>query len=216
MVITYNGLEFFKVQSGELTLVFNPVSKNSKHKITPPRFRSDIAFVTTNHPDFNGTHGLSGKDDKETIIIDGPGEYEIQNVFVNGFQTVSHYGGKEIINTIYKVILEDITLCFLGALSDKNIPEEVLAEIEETDILFIPIGGEGVLNASEAYKLSVKITPHVIIPTHYGLVGEKDSLNRFLKEHGSLKSSPLDKLTTKKNLLVVQEGEVVVLNSVND
>ena len=215
MVITYGGLEFFKVQSGNLTIVFNPVSKESKLKITPPRFKADIALVSLNNPDFNGVQSLSGKDDKETFVIDGPGEYEVQDVFVKGFQTVSNYGGKESINTVYKVIMEGINICFLCALGDKNIDDKILGEIDDTEILFIPIGGDEVLSASEAYKLAVKIAPNVIIPTHFDVSSDKNALSKFLKEEGVNKVAPLDKLTTKKSLLATQSGEIIVLSSSN-
>jgi L-ascorbate metabolism protein UlaG (beta-lactamase superfamily) len=216
MVITYGGLEFFKIQSGDLTLVFNPVSKESKSGITAPRFKSDIALVTSNHPDFNGTNGLLGKDEKEAFIVSGPGEYEIKEVFIKGFGSNSQYGGKELNNTIYKIHIEDVNICFLGALSDSNLPENILSELEGSEILFVPIGGDGVLNPSEAHKLAVKISPNVIIPMHFGLVGEKDSLQKFLKEEGTQKVEPVDKLTTKKSQLLTQSGEIIVLSSSND
>ena len=144
MVITYSGLEFFKIQSGNLTLVFNPVSKESKINISPPRFKVDIALVSLNHPDFNGVSNLSGKDDKGTFVIDGPGEYEIQEIFIKGFGSNGGYGGQKSINTIYKVTMEGINICFLGALGDKNIDDKTLGELESTEILFVPIGGDGV------------------------------------------------------------------------
>jgi hypothetical protein len=213
MVINYSGLEFFKIQSGSLTLVFNPVSKNSKAKISAPRFKSDIALISLNHPDFNGTDGLSGKEDKETFIIDGPGEYEVQEVFIKGFLSKSNYGGKESINTIYKVVMEGINLCFLGALSEKNISDEVLGELDDTEILFTPIGGGDVLNASDAYKLSVKISPNVTIPMLFDSGG--DALKKFLKEEGLKSLKPIEKLTTKKSSLALQSGEIIVLESSN-
>jgi len=216
MVITYNGLEFFKIQSGNLTLVFNPVSKVSKQKVSPPRFKADIALISLNHPDFNGAYDLSGKDDKATFIIDGAGEYEIQDVFIKGFESVSNYGGKEMLNTIYKVTIEGVNLCFLGALGSKNIDDSILGELDDTEILFVPIGGDGVLNSAEAYKLSVKISPNIIIPMHYGLVGDTKALDKFLKEEGINKATPIDKLVTKKSTLSVQSGEIIVLKHSNE
>ncbi|HJN62970.1 MAG TPA: MBL fold metallo-hydrolase [Candidatus Paceibacterota bacterium] len=215
MVITYSGLEFFRIQSGNLTLIFNPVSKGSKQKISPPRFKTDIAIVSLNHPDFDGVGGLSKKDGSQTFIIDGPGEYEIQGIFIKGFLSSSNYDGKENINTIYKVTIEGINLCFLGALGDKNISESTLGEIDDSEILFVPIGNEGVLNASDAYKLSVKISPNVIIPMHFDSVGEKNSLSKFLKEEGITKLAPIDKLTVKKSILATKDGEIIVLESSN-
>ena len=139
MVITYNGLEFFKVQSGSLTLVFNPVSKESKQNIGAPRFKADIALVSLNHPDFNGTLGLGEKEGGGLFVVDGAGEYEIQDVFIRGFRSKSDYDGKERINTIYKVLIEGMSICFLGALNDKNIPDDIFGEIEGSEILFVPI-----------------------------------------------------------------------------
>jgi hypothetical protein len=66
-------------------------------------------------------------------------------------------------------------------------------------------GGEGVLNADLAYKLVVKLEPKIIIPMHYGEVGEKDALKKFLKEAGE-DIKPIEKLTLKKKDLEGKEG----------
>jgi len=56
MVITYHGLECFKVSLGDLTLAFNPFSKESakKHGLKEVKFGADIVFVAAKHPDFSG------------------------------------------------------------------------------------------------------------------------------------------------------------------
>jgi L-ascorbate metabolism protein UlaG (beta-lactamase superfamily) len=212
MVITYNGLEFFKVQFGNMVIALNPVSKRSKIKITEPRFKTDIAVVSFKHADFDGTGGLSSKDTKKTFVINGPGEYEVKGVFVEGFPSKTSYQEQEGINTIYKISLEGITLGFLGALGSKDLSDKVFGQLENIDVLFVPIGGNEVLKAGEAYKLAVKLSPKMIIPMHFGLVGEKDALKKFLKEEGSGNSKPLDKLTLKKSDLVGKEGEIIVLS----
>jgi L-ascorbate metabolism protein UlaG (beta-lactamase superfamily) len=79
------------------------------------------------------------------------------------------------------------------------------------DILFVPIGGEGVLNPQEAYSLAVKREPRIIIPIHYGEVGEKDALKAFLKEGGVDKLQAEDKVTLRKKDIDVKEGEIIVL-----
>src|SRR6185503_7774186 len=112
-----------------------------------------------------------------------------KEVFIKGFGSDSQYGGSKKINTIYTVTLEGINLCFLGALSAKEISNEILEELDEIDILFVPIGGEGVLDAAHAYKLAVQLEPKLIIPMHYGDVGDKNALKTFLKEGGEESSS---------------------------
>ncbi len=210
MIITYQGVEFFKVQFGDTTLAFNPISKESKFKSS--RFFADIALVSLNHPDMNGSENLS-YNGKEPFVITGPGEYEVRDIFIKGFGSKSNYGGKERINTIYSVTLENMNLCFLGALSDINLSSEVKEDLGDVDILFLPISDDGVIDAVKAEKLSVEIEPKIIIPMHFGDVGSKDALKKYLKEAGEENVKPIDKLTIKKKDLEGKQGEVVVLSA---
>jgi L-ascorbate metabolism protein UlaG (beta-lactamase superfamily) len=209
MIITYQGVEFFKVQFGDTILAFNPISKESKFKTT--RFFADVALVSANHADFNGVENLS-YNGKDPLVISGPGEYETKGVFIKGFQSKTHYGGKEKINTTYIVVLEGMTLCFMGALSDEKMSAEFLEAVEDIDILFLPVGDEGVLDASKANKLAVTLEPKIIIPMHYGEVGTPNALKKFLKEAGEEAVKPIDKLTIRKKDLEGKEGEVVILS----
>ena len=212
MIITYQGVEFFKVQFGDTILAFNPISKESKFKNT--RFFADVALVSANHPDFNGVENLS-YNGKDPLVISGPGEYETKGVFVKGFQSKTLYGKAEKINTVYTVILEGMTLCFLGALADEKLSPEFMEAIEDIDVLFLPIGGEGVLDVAKANKLAVTLEPKIIIPMHYGEVGVDGALKKFLKEAGEEGVKAIDKLTLKKKDLEGKEGEVVILSVAN-
>ncbi len=207
MIITYHGVEFFKVQFGDTTLAFNPISKNSKAKTT--RFSADIALVSLNEKDMNGTENLS-YNGKDPFVISGPGEYEVKDIFIKGFASKSKYGGDERINTIYSVSLENMNICFLGALSDINLSTEVKEALGDVDILFLPIGSDGVLDAAQAEKLSVEIEPKIIIPMHF----DPTSLKKYLKEAGEENVKPIDKLTLKRKDLDGKEGETIVLSEV--
>ncbi len=220
MVISYLGGECFKITLGDLTLAFNPPSKDSSLKVS--KFGSDIVFISQNHEDFNGIENASFGE-REPFAISGPGEYEVKGVIVRGFGAVSHYGGEHI-NTLYSISLEGITLCFLGAfgLLDGRpvLPPDAKQEFDDIDILFLPIGGEGVLDYAEAYKLAVQLESKIIIPMHYprasgqaGEIGAKDALKHFLKEVGVEGIQALDKLTIKKKDLEGKELEVIVLQA---
>lgn len=207
MVITYYGHEFFKVQFGDLTLAFNPISKESKLKSS--RFGADIALVSMNTPEMSGVDQVVFGE-KKAFAITGPGEYEIKDVFIKGFPGGKNKDGK--LNTIYFVSLEGMNLCFLGALSSKEIPAEAKAALEEVNILFVPIGGGDVLSPADAYKLAVSIEPHIIIPMHYkDDASGKALLKTFLKEGEG--GEELEKLTLKKKDLEGKEGDIVVLAS---
>lgn len=210
MIITYHGVDFFKVSFGDTTLAINPISKDSKIKST--RFGSDITLISLkNSLEHNGSD-VTSRGDKESFIIDGPGEYEISGVFIKGFPSKSEYGGSEKINTIYTVNLEGINLCFLGAISDEKVTNETKEAIDGVDILFVPIGGDGVLNPAIANKLALQFEPKIIIPSHFGEVGDKSALKTFLKEVGD-EVKPIDKLTIKKKDLDGKEGDIVLLES---
>lgn len=209
MIITYQGAESFRVQFGDITLAFNPISKDSNLK--PTKFGSDIVLVSTHHPDFNGidqaAHG-----EKKPFVISGPGEYEVKGVFIKGLLSASNYGGDDLVNTIYTVSLENMNLCFLGALNTPELKAETIEALDEIDVLFVPVGGDGVLEPVQAYKLAVSLEPKLIIPMHYGDIGGKDTLKVFLKEAGE-SPTPVAKLTLKKKDLEGKEGDIVVLES---
>jgi L-ascorbate metabolism protein UlaG (beta-lactamase superfamily) len=211
MIITYHGADFFKVSFGDTTIAVNPISKDSK--IKGKSFGSDITLISVNSPEHNGSDSTS-RGEKESFVINGPGEYEVQGVFIKGFLSKSTYGDKERVNTIYTVNLENINLCFLGALSDKELSSEAKEAMDGVDILFVPVGGDGVLDPATAHKIAVQFEPKVIIPSHYVDVGEKDALKKFLKESGEEGVKPIDKLTVKRKDIEAMEGDIVVLDVV--
>lgn len=208
MVITHHGAEFFKVTFGDTTLAFNPISKDSKLKTS--KFGADVAFISLNHTDMNGREQVA-HGDRAPFVVDGPGEYEIAGIFARGYQSQSHYGKEKKVNTVYFLKFEGMKLCFLGALDSKELPQEAKEMADDIDILFMPIGGEGVLEPSDAHSLAVKLEPKVIIPMHWDGVGIKDALKIYLKEEGSEGVKPVDKLTLKKKDLEGKNGEVIVL-----
>ena len=210
MIITYDGIESVKISHGDFTISLNPISKESKFKLA--NFGSDVVLITANHPDLNGADTAT-RQGKEPFVIKGPGEYEVKGLFIRGFASKTVYGGDERINTVYSFELDGIKVLYLGAISDKDLDSKAKEEIGDVDIVFAPIGGDDVLNAEEAYKIASKREPKIIIPIHFGAVGQKDALDKFLKEADSKDTKPVDKLTIKKKDLIGKEGEVVVLSS---
>ncbi|MBN2094027.1 MAG: MBL fold metallo-hydrolase [Candidatus Zambryskibacteria bacterium] len=218
MVISYNGVQSFKVQFGDTVLAFDPISKESRlvggqTKLRASNFGADIALISLNHPDMNGIDQVN-RGDKQAFIINGPGEYEIQGIFIKGLPSISNYDlpmkadGKKRINTIYTINLENMNLCFLGALNNTELSKETKSGIDGIDILFVPISGNGVLSASEAYKFAVSLEPSIIIPMNFN----EDSLKAFIKEGGDEEVQRTDKLTIKKKDLESKEGEIIVLS----
>lgn len=212
MVITHHGGQCFKVTFGDLTLVFDPISKAGT--LPAVRFGADIALISRNHPDMNGSEEVSFGG-KEPFVISGPGEYEKEGVTVQGFLTKSEYGlakdQADAINTMYAVKLEGMTLVHLGALSSTALPADAKEAIDEIDILFVPVGGDGVLDPAEANKLATMLEPKIIIPMHWNGMGIPKALDQFLKEEGE-EAEKVDKLTIKKKDILGKDGAIIVIN----
>jgi L-ascorbate metabolism protein UlaG (beta-lactamase superfamily) len=205
MILTYHEGACIRVAAGDTTLVLGPVSKSSKH-FKPTNFGADVAFISFDHPDMNGADEAA-RGDKQPFVISGPGEYEVKDISVAAFPSGSTYGGEGKINTVYSIHFDGLSVLYLGALGDLDLPSDVL-EMDAPDILIIPIGGDGALSPAEAQKLAVKLEAKIIIPVLY----DDKSLKQFLKEAGSEGVTPIDKLTVKPRDVADKESEVVILS----
>ena len=208
MIITYFGKQFFKIGQGEMTLACNPISKDSK-AFNGGKFGSDIALITTNHADYNGVAQLS-HGEREPFVVSGPGDYEVREIFIKGLRSEATIKDKAYINTIYSFAVDGINIAFLGALSNAEISKEVREAINEPDILFIPVGGNGLLDAKTAAKLASSLEPKLVIPMDY----DKETLKAFLKEMGAENAEVVDKVTLKRKDLDGKEADVIVLQAV--
>ena len=208
MIITYFGKQFVKIGQGEMVLAFNPVSKDSKSGVSA-KFGADIALSTTNHPDYNGLEQVS-HGDRVPFSITGPGDYEVKEIFIKGVMSNALIDNKKHVNTIYALSVDNISMVFLGALSDTEFSKETREVIDGPDILFVPVGGKGLLDAKSAAKLASSLEPKIIIPMDY----DSTSLKSFLKEIGEEKAEVVDKLTLKRKDLEGKDGEVIVLKAI--
>lgn len=200
MIITYYGISCFKAQSGETVLAFDPPSKDSDFK--SPRFQANAVLISNNHKDHNGWENLSSKiEGKDLIVLDGPGEYELEGIYIKGIKSAGQ-------NTVYSVNFEGITICHMGNFSEKELRPEIKEAIGEIDILFVPIDGDGVLDPQEAAKISSRLEPSIVIPMHYK---DNKTLKKFMDEFGNGSAKPFDKLTIKKKDLDQGKIQVVVL-----
>ena len=203
MIITYFGKQFFKITQGDLTIALNPVGRESRLAGQVPRFGADIALSSVNHPDYNGSSQMS-HGERQPLSINSPGEYEVHGVLINGFSVPTEIDGKKYLNTIFSFKVDEMNLCFLGALKNTVLPAEVLEELDSPDVLFIPLG---TLAPATVYKLATTLEAKLVIPMDY----DDKSLKMFLKEAGAEDQKPEEKLMLKRKDLEEKDGDVVVL-----
>jgi hypothetical protein len=207
MIVTHHGLHFFKLQMGDTVIALNPISKKSKDG-KPVRFGADIVLSSLNHPDTNGFAEVS-RGGEDPFVINSPGEYETQGVFVKGIFSESEYAGAKQVNTMYSFDFGGMKIGTLGLLSEE-IDAKASEELSGKDILFVPIG-DGLLDASAAYKKAVSLEPKIIIPVG-DIDSKSESLKIFLKESGVDKVERQEKLTVKQKDVEDKKSEVVVLS----
>lgn len=139
----------------------------------------------------------------ETISIDGPGEYEVDDCSVKGIAAHLHAypeGPKQ--STIYTLNTDDICVAILGHISPR-LSEQQLEDIGVVDILIIPVGGYGyTLEPKQAVELIRVIEPKIVIPVHYDDDGVKyevpqAKLEEFLKDLGIEAQDEVSKLKIK-------------------
>lgn len=209
MIITYHGKQFFKLQQGDFTLAYNPISKDSKINTKPAKFGSNITLVSVRHEDYNGIENTTFGD-TEPFIIQGPGSYEVDGVTINGFGTKALIDDVAYINTVYFVVIEDITYCFIGDLENIDLDQDIKEFTDSVDVLFVPIGSNGTISPAQATKVTKLFSPKVIIPMDYGPERDKGVLDTFVKEMGASKD-PVDKYVFKKSDIESLTGKVVVI-----
>ncbi|OGZ75426.1 MAG: hypothetical protein A3I87_03225, partial [Candidatus Staskawiczbacteria bacterium RIFCSPLOWO2_02_FULL_39_8] len=198
-------------KDSQANVVIDPFDEKIGLKV--PNFEADILLITHHHYDHDNVRAVKGS----PFVIDGPGEYEIKGVFVQGIFSF-HDGaeGKERgMNTIYMIESEGIRLCHLGDLGQKELTDEQLEKIGIVDVLMIPVGGEFTIDSSQAQKIIGQVEPKMVIPMHYELPKLKvklDDVGKFLKAMGKNAVEPQDKLTVKTSTLPKEgEMEIVVL-----
>lgn len=197
MVITYHNDTCFRVGSGKLNVVVDPVSDKFKSDITFFT-RAKLVDVTKSSDSGRSSRVQSGGElspptsNKGETLIAGAGEYEIQEVLVRGLQTNLDLK-TGIADIIYLITIENITILFMGNISSSP-SSDIMEKIGDIDILFIPVG-KGFLDPKSADKLIKQIDSSITVAY------PPKQLTAFMDELGK-KCEKLDKLVIKKKDII--------------
>jgi len=216
MEITWYGHSCFRLtERNYATVVTDPYDSKSIG-YDALKLRSDIVTVSHDAPGHNNTDAVKGS----SHVIDGPGEFEIGGVFITGVQSDAGAGKRKSKdreaaprNTIYVFDYDGITVAHLGDLQQTPTQSEI-ESLGTVNVVLVPVGGGGGLNAAKAAEVISLIEPNLVIPMHYATPAAKvslDALNKFVKEMG------LSKAETQPSLKVTRSGlpsetHVVVLD----
>lgn len=137
-----------------------------------------------------------GNNKPDTLVFDGPGEYEVKGSMIHGIST------SQSDETIYVVSIDDIKIAYLPEVT-KLFGDDELDLIGSIDVLLIAIND---LKATELSKVVSQIEPRVVIPMNYN----SEQLKLFESEVGTV-PSPIDKYKISKKDLINDTQQIVVL-----
>ena len=213
MKIQYFGHSCFYIKNKESSVLMDPFDSKMVG-LNMPKVDADIVTVSHQHKDHNQTAAVCNG-----VVFDFPGEYEVKGVKVFGYQSYhdQEQGQKRGENIIFKIIINNVVLTHLGDLG--HLPEPALIdELEDTDVLLIPVGGTYTIDGQTAKKVIELIKPSITIPMHYQTdkhnpaeFGQLAKVEEFLKLMGKDALAPIPKFEIK-TAEDLPETELVVLD----
>lgn len=213
MIITHYGLSSFLIQpkqnnSSAQSLIINPFSADTGLKA--PSVETSVLLISESEK-YITKKSISGK----PYTINSPGEYDVKNIGIKGIQIKNDpiQGEKTKNSIVYRISIDDMSIIHLGHIN-RLLTAEELSEINGTDILLVPVGGNGVLNAKKAREIVSQIEPRITIPMLYKtdkLIIDFNELDQFVKEIG-IEATREDKLKILRKDLPQEDMELLILN----
>ncbi len=165
--IRWHGHSCFEI-TNKITLVTDPHDGKSIG-IHVPDVLGDIILVSHNHYDHNSVESV---EKEESIVVRDGRIKTVLGVKIRG--VISFHdesaGRKRGENIIYVFTMDNISFCHLGDLGHE-LDGDVVQQIGDVDVLFIPIGGNFTIDAEKAWNVINSIKPKIVIPMHYKFGG---------------------------------------------
>lgn len=210
MDIIWHGRSCFTLKGKKVTIVTDPLAGTG---FSVSKLKGDAVFIST-------------MDDVDVLPVEGakatfnmPGEYEVSGVPAIGMQAWDKSKSQEKEGeapkktVIFTFKIDDIMVGHLGNIGH-TLTDEMIEKIGDIDVLLVPIGGKGCIDAKKAHEIIEEIEPRVVIPMNYKVNGEKiayDGIEGFIKIAGT-KPQELEQFSTQSKAQLPQDHtEYVVL-----
>lgn len=203
--IQYLGRCAVRVKGKEGVIVSDPFPKGGG--FDPGKPTAQIVTLSNDDPQRISTTAV--KPLKEQLfVINGPGEYEVGGIMVNGIRTYrdAEKGAQHGYNTIYVISIDEMTFCHLGDLGHE-LSTRQLEDIGVVDVLFVPAHSQ--LGPAKLAETIASIEPRAVIP----LYDSAEHLDKLAHELGLKEWEAQDKLSVTSSSLPAEgeEMRVVVL-----
>jgi L-ascorbate metabolism protein UlaG (beta-lactamase superfamily) len=205
--ISWLGHACVRLRTRTAAVVMDPASKDAGFDMGRPT--ANIVTISRHHPHHAHAAGVRG----QPVIIDGPGEYEIEGVQLFGLPSPipPQNGGSPERNTAYLVEAEGLLVAHLGGgCAPPSASEAEL--LSNVDILIVPIDGDEAIEPTQAARTVRDLEPTIVIPVSYpgpSAKGKDSALQAFLDATGLSAGEPEQKLSVRSRQL--GENQRIVL-----
>ncbi len=220
MDITWLGHAATRVRTRDGTVVMDPTDRSSGADMARPT--GDIVTVSRDHPHHNHADGVKGV----SMVLNGPGEYEIRGVQVQALRAsllspVAENGDADDDNdaadagdesesdedappplpagersTLFIIEAEDIRLAHLGGLGHAPTAKQAEA-LADVDVIVAPVAGADLLPPEEMAKVVRALEPKIVIPVCHG--GEQtEDFRSFVGVFGVKPEAAVSRLTLNR------------------
>ena len=197
MKINYLGHASFLIEGKEKSVVTDPF-KDIGYDVE--RVIADYCTVSHEHFDHNNVEGVSVKQ----VIKGSHPEF----LAIDSYHD-EHLGSLRGKNTIFKFEIDGIKFCHLGDLGE-YFSQDLVEEIGEVDVLFIPVGGKYTIDAKEAVRYANAISAKITVPMHYSTPRSNidvSDVKPFLKRMAGVefvdRSTDIDEYLSEENCVLV-------------
>ena len=206
--LQYLGRACIRLRGREGIVVTDPFARGDGFDIGKPT--AHIVTLSGDDPRRNGVDGVKPAAER-VFVIDGPGEYEVGGLMVNGVRTYrdAERGAERGRNTVYVISLDEIAFCHLGDLGHVLTTHQI-EEIGNIDVLFVPAYSS--LTPAQLTEVISQIEPRMVIP----LYDEPAQLDRLAHELGVKEWEAQEKLGVTAASLPAEgeETRIVMLRPV--
>jgi len=163
MKIKWWGHASFTITTASGTkIVTDPYNEDLPYKAIDDKV--DLVTVSHDHFDHNAISSLPGTP-RSIKDIEG---FENEEIKIKGIESFhdDQSGEERGTNIIFTYQVDDMKLCHLGDLGHP-LNKKQLEQLNDIDVLLIPIGGHYTIDADQAYEIVKQLEPIVVIPMHY-------------------------------------------------
>jgi L-ascorbate metabolism protein UlaG (beta-lactamase superfamily) len=171
MEISYLGGGSVRLSGKQINLLCDPIASG----------KADV--VTLSQPEMKNPATAK-------MVLDGPGEYEIQNSLITGVPARLHIDEAGERGTMYVITVDGVNVLVTGNIAP-GLSDSQVEAIGDVDVLVVPVGGHGLtLDATGAVELVSRLEPKYVVPVHFDDGKTKyempqEGVENFLKEMGA-------------------------------